>query len=34
MSQRQMTFRAVDVGDGGDGRWASQTQALWPVAEG
>nr|WP_237554709.1 C45 family peptidase [Streptomyces sp. SID4948] len=29
-----MTFRAVDVGDGGDGRWAAHTQALWPVVRG
>ncbi|MYS20240.1 MULTISPECIES: C45 family autoproteolytic acyltransferase/hydolase [unclassified Streptomyces] len=34
MSQQQMTFRAVDVGDGGDGRWAAHTQALWPVVRG
>ncbi|SCD64169.1 Predicted choloylglycine hydrolase [Streptomyces sp. DvalAA-14] len=34
VSQQQMTFRAVDVGDGGDGRWAAHTQALWPVVRG
>ncbi|MFF6783356.1 C45 family autoproteolytic acyltransferase/hydolase [Streptomyces sp. NPDC012510] len=34
MSQQRMTFRAIDVGDGGDGQWAAHTQALWPVTEG
>ncbi|MEY9835198.1 C45 family autoproteolytic acyltransferase/hydolase [Streptacidiphilus sp. EB103A] len=33
MGQQQMTFRAIEVGDGGDGRWAAHTQPLWPVAE-
>lgn len=33
MSQQQKTFRAVEVGDGSDGRWATHTQALWPLAE-
>ncbi|MEU8510784.1 C45 family peptidase [Kitasatospora sp. NPDC048722] len=33
MSQHEMTFRAIDVGDGGDGRWAAHAQALWPLAE-
>jgi len=28
------TFRAVDVGDGSDGRWAASAQARWPVAQG
>ncbi|MFI2205629.1 C45 family autoproteolytic acyltransferase/hydrolase [Streptomyces sp. NPDC020192] len=34
MSQQQKTFRAIEVGDGGDGRWAAHAQALWPAAEG
>ncbi|GGZ37155.1 C45 family autoproteolytic acyltransferase/hydolase [Streptomyces poonensis] len=34
MSRQQMTFRAIEVGDGGDGRWAAHAQPLWPVAEG
>ncbi|MDX2682991.1 C45 family peptidase [Streptomyces soliscabiei] len=34
MSQHQKTFRAIEVGDGSDGRWATHTQALWPLAEG
>ncbi|MFM9693363.1 C45 family autoproteolytic acyltransferase/hydolase [Streptomyces europaeiscabiei] len=34
MNRQQMTFRAVDVGDGSDGRWASHTQGLWSAAEG
>jgi predicted choloylglycine hydrolase len=29
-----MTFHAMDVGDGDNGRWAAHAQALWPVAEG
>ena len=29
MGQQQMTFRAIEVGDGGDGRWAAHTQPLW-----
>lgn len=29
-----MTFRAMDVGDGGDGRWAAHARARWPAAEG
>jgi predicted choloylglycine hydrolase len=33
MGQQQMTFSAIEVGDGGDGRWAAHTQALWPLAE-
>jgi hypothetical protein len=27
------TFRAVDAGDGSDGRWAAELRALWPAAE-
>ncbi|MEU1122873.1 C45 family peptidase [Streptomyces sp. NPDC005899] len=34
MSQRKKTFRAIEVGDGSDGRWATHTQSLWPLAEG
>lgn len=34
MSRRRKTFRAIEVGDGGDGRWAAHTQPLWPPAQG
>ncbi|MCX5264868.1 C45 family autoproteolytic acyltransferase/hydolase [Streptomyces sp. NBC_00199] len=34
MSQQQKTFRAIEIGDGSDGRWATHTQVLWPLAEG
>ncbi|MFE0449716.1 C45 family autoproteolytic acyltransferase/hydrolase [Streptomyces sp. NPDC058914] len=34
MSQQRKTFRAIEVGDGGDGRWAGHAQGLWPLAEG
>ncbi|MEU8972865.1 C45 family peptidase [Streptomyces monashensis] len=34
MSQQQKTFRAIEVGDGSDGRWAAHAQALWPVTRG
>ncbi|MEU0298339.1 C45 family peptidase [Streptomyces sp. NPDC006175] len=34
MSQQQKIFRAIEVGDGSDGRWAAHTRALWPLAEG
>lgn len=33
MGQREMTFRAIDVGDGGDGRWAAHAQAMWPYTQ-
>ncbi|WP_234425478.1 hypothetical protein [Streptomyces kebangsaanensis] len=33
MSQQQKTFRAIEVGDGSDGRWAAHAQPLWPLAE-
>lgn len=33
MSQQQKTFRAIEFGDGSDGRWATHTQSLWPLAE-
>ena len=33
MSARQKTFRAIDIGDGGDGCCAAQIQAIWPRAE-
>lgn len=33
MSMVRKTFRAVDVGDGSDGRWAAELRALWPAAE-
>ncbi|MDG4859913.1 C45 family autoproteolytic acyltransferase/hydrolase [Streptomyces sp. T-3] len=33
MAQLQQTFRAIEVGDGGDGRWAAHAQALWPRTE-
>ncbi|MFD5874845.1 C45 family autoproteolytic acyltransferase/hydolase [Streptomyces sp. NPDC060322] len=32
MTGRQKAFRALDIRDGTDGRWASHTQALWPHA--
>ncbi|GAA2251986.1 C45 family autoproteolytic acyltransferase/hydolase [Streptomyces atrovirens] len=34
MSRPHKTFRAIDVGDGGDDRWAGHVQAMWPRAEG
>jgi len=34
MSLHKKTFRAIEIGDGGDGRWAAHAQSLWPVAEG
>ncbi|MFD7771849.1 C45 family autoproteolytic acyltransferase/hydolase [Streptomyces sp. NPDC059787] len=34
MSPLRKTFRAIDIGDGGDGRWAGHVQAMWPRAEG
>jgi predicted choloylglycine hydrolase len=34
MSRQQMTFRAIDIGDGDDGRWAAHTQPRWPAEEG
>ncbi|WP_030861454.1 C45 family autoproteolytic acyltransferase/hydolase [Streptomyces sp. NRRL S-37] len=33
MSPLRKTFRALDIGDGGDGRWAGHVQAMWPRAE-
>ncbi|WP_411143605.1 C45 family autoproteolytic acyltransferase/hydolase [Streptomyces sp. x-80] len=34
MIRQQKTFRAIEVGDGGDGRWAVQAPALARAAEG
>ncbi|WP_129839903.1 C45 family peptidase [Streptomyces sp. RFCAC02] len=34
MRQQHKTFRAFEVGDGGDGRWAAYARALWPEMEG
>ena len=34
MSQVRKTFRAIDVGDGSDGRWAAHLRTLSPQAEG
>jgi predicted choloylglycine hydrolase len=34
MGQREKTFRAIDVGDGQDGRWAAEAQEQWPVMRG
>ncbi|MGW7660319.1 C45 family autoproteolytic acyltransferase/hydolase [Streptomyces sp. NPDC054756] len=34
MRQQDMTFRAIEVGDGGDGRWAAYARPLWPEMEG
>ncbi|MFB8757711.1 C45 family autoproteolytic acyltransferase/hydolase [Streptomyces nigra] len=33
MRRRQKTFRALEIGDGSDGRWAAYAQPLWPLAE-
>ncbi|MFJ4838163.1 C45 family autoproteolytic acyltransferase/hydolase [Streptomyces sp. NPDC088746] len=34
MAQRRMTFHALEVGDGSDGRWAAHARAVWaPAAE-
>src|SRR5690242_4697035 len=32
--QQRKTFRAIEVGDGGDGRWAAYARGLWPEMEG
>ena len=34
MGQVRKTFRAIDVGDGSDGRWAAHLRTLFPQAEG
>ncbi len=34
MGKLQKIFRAIEIGDGSDGRWAAHTQALWPAADG
>jgi predicted choloylglycine hydrolase len=34
VSYAQKTFRAIDVGDGCDGRWAAHLRTLFPQAEG
>ncbi|SEG84696.1 Predicted choloylglycine hydrolase [Actinacidiphila yanglinensis] len=34
MGQQQKTFQAIEVGDGGDGRWGTYAHALWPEMEG
>src|ERR1700759_662774 len=34
VSQVLKTFRAIDVGDGSDGRWAAHLRTLFPQAEG
>ncbi|XHM65011.1 C45 family autoproteolytic acyltransferase/hydrolase [Streptomyces nigra] len=33
MTRRRKTFRALEMGDGSDGRWAAYAQPLWPLAE-
>lgn len=33
MRQQPMTFQAIEVGDGGDGRWATYSRALWQEME-
>ncbi len=33
MRQQHMAFRAIEVGDGGDGRWAAHARGLWPDME-
>jgi predicted choloylglycine hydrolase len=32
--QQHKTFRSIEVGDGGDGRWAAHARALWQDMEG
>jgi predicted choloylglycine hydrolase len=32
--QQRKTFRAIEVGDGGDGRWAAYARGLWPEMAG
>ncbi|MFF6809343.1 C45 family autoproteolytic acyltransferase/hydrolase [Streptomyces sp. NPDC012403] len=34
MQQQDMTFQAIEVGDGGDGRWAAHARTLWQDMEG
>jgi predicted choloylglycine hydrolase len=34
MRQQHKTFRAIEVGDGSDGRWAAHARALWQDMEG
>ncbi|CAL9471035.1 C45 family autoproteolytic acyltransferase/hydolase [Streptomyces sp. enrichment culture] len=34
MRQQHMTFQAIEVGDGADGRWAAYARALWQEMEG
>ncbi|RKN45036.1 acyl-coenzyme A--6-aminopenicillanic acid acyl-transferase [Streptomyces hoynatensis] len=34
MRHRHKTFQAIEVGDGGDGRWAAHARALWPEMAG
>ncbi|MEU7046081.1 C45 family peptidase [Streptomyces varsoviensis] len=34
MPRQHKTFRAIEVGDGTDGRWAAHVQGRWPAAEG
>ncbi|WP_326637490.1 C45 family autoproteolytic acyltransferase/hydrolase [Nonomuraea fuscirosea] len=34
MRQQRKTFQAIEVGDGGDGRWAAHARALWQDLEG
>ncbi len=34
MRQQHKTFQAIEVGDGGDGRWAAYARTLWQEMEG
>lgn len=34
MREQHKTFQAIEVGDGGDGRWADYARALWQEMEG
>lgn len=34
MRRQRKAFRAIEVGDGGDGRWAAYARGLWPEMEG
>ncbi|WP_432521030.1 C45 family autoproteolytic acyltransferase/hydolase [Kineococcus sp. SYSU DK006] len=33
MRRERKTFRAIEVGDGSDGRWAAHARGLWPQVE-
>ncbi|MFE2276811.1 C45 family autoproteolytic acyltransferase/hydrolase [Streptomyces sp. NPDC059454] len=33
MSRLRKTFRSIEIGDGGDGRWATHVRPMWPRAK-